>query len=83
VDARVPAACADVAFEGCLLSVVEHVAGGAQPDHDVVPGEVRVGERRGILSRVDREVVLGAELSDRGHSSGDRGVPECCGLRED
>jgi hypothetical protein len=83
VDSRVTAAGPDVAFEGTLLRLVQHVTGGAQPHHDVISGEVAVGERGGVLGRVDPEVVTGAELLDRGHPGRDRVVPERRGLRED
>ena len=55
----------DVALERRLLRVVEHVAGGAEEDHHVVLREVRVGERRGVLRRVDVEAVARRHLRDR------------------
>jgi hypothetical protein len=83
VDARVAAPALDVALERGLLVVVEDVARGRQPDHDVVLPEVRVGEGRAVLGRVDGEAVLGAQPLDRGDAGPDRAVAEACGLAED
>ena len=75
---------ADVALERRLLGVVEDVAGRAQEDHDVVVGEVRVGERGGVLGRVDLEPVLRRHLGDGDGALRDAlGVPEGRGLGED
>ena len=49
VDAGEPAAALDVALEGALLGLVEHVTGGGEEDDDLVLGEVRVGEGAGVL----------------------------------
>jgi hypothetical protein len=84
VDAEVAVAGPDVALEGGLLRVVEDVAGGAEPDHGVVLGEVRVRERVGVLGGVDLEALPAAELADRGGAVGDAvGVPERGRLGED
>ena len=65
VDAGVAVSGLDEALERGLLRVGEHVTGGRVEDHEVVAGEERVREQRGVLGRVDREVVLGPELADR------------------
>ena len=83
MDAGVAAAGLDVALEGGLLGVVEHVAGGGEEDDGVELRQVGVGERGRVLGRVDREAVGGAELLDRRDALRDRVVPEAGGLGED
>ena len=84
VHARVAAAAADVGLEGGLLRGVQDVAGRAQEDHDVVLREVLLGERRGVLRRVHREVVADRQLGDRHRARRDAlRVPERRRLAED
>jgi hypothetical protein len=82
VHAGEAAARADVTLERGLLGVVQDVTRGGHEDHDFVPGEVRVGESGRVLRRVDREVVLLAELLDCGDAVRDGVVPETGGLGE-
>jgi hypothetical protein len=83
VDAGIAAAGADVALEGGLLFVVEDVAGCREPDDGVVLREIRRRERGGVLGRVDREVVGGAEALDHCDAVGNRIVAETRCLGED
>ncbi len=83
VDAGVAATGLDVALERRLLVGGQHVSGGGEPDDRPVLSEVRVGERGAVLSGVDGEAVLGAELLDGGDAGGDGGVAEAGGLGED
>jgi hypothetical protein len=83
VEAHPSAPRLDVALERVLLRVVEHVAGGVQEDDRSVPPQVRVGERGGVLGRVDGDLLLLTELLDRGDAGLDRGVAEARGLGED
>ena len=57
VHADVTAAAGDVGLEGGLLGGVEHVAGGGEPDHRLVLGQVGGGELGGVLGRGHREPV--------------------------
>jgi hypothetical protein len=83
VHARVAAAVLHEPLERLLLRLVEHVSGGGQPDHGVEPVQVGVGERGGVLGRLDGEAVRRAEVGDRGDAVGDRVVPEARRLGED
>jgi hypothetical protein len=82
VDADVPTARGDVGLEGVLLGGVEHVAGGRQPHHRLVPGQVRRREVVRVLGGGHREPVGAAELADRVDPRRYRVVPEAGGLRE-
>jgi hypothetical protein len=64
------AAAVDVALEGALLLLVEHIASGGKPYHGGKPGEVSVGERRRVLRCLDVELVLRTELGDCRYTSG-------------
>ncbi len=77
------AARADVALEGGLLGGVEHVSGGVEEDHRLVPGEVGGGEGRGVLGRGDREAVRRAQVADRLDARRDGVVSEARRLGED
>ena len=74
MDADPTAAAFDVRLEGVLLRRIEHVAGGAQPDHDVVTAEAIGGERRRILRRLHLERRIGGELVQ--HRNAIRGTGE-------
>jgi hypothetical protein len=82
VDAGVAATGLDVAFEGCLLRVIEDFAGRGEEHDDVELREVCVRELRGLLACSDREAVGRAQRLDRRDALRDRVVPEAAGLRE-
>jgi hypothetical protein len=71
-DEAVPGA--DVALEGSLLGIVEHVARGVEKDDGVKTGEGRVVEGSWVHGRLYGEIVDGAQSLDGGDSRGDRRV---------
>jgi hypothetical protein len=83
VHAGIAAARADVGLERRLLGRVEHVPGGVEEDHGLVPGQARGGELAGVLGRGDGEVVGSAEIPDGLDAHRNRVVPEPGGLGED
>ncbi len=65
----------DVAFEGCLLTVIEDVARCQEEDHCPEAGQVGIRERAGIFGGINQIAVLGSELGDGGNGGRDRRVP--------
>ena len=82
VDSRQPAALLDEGLKGRLLLLVQNVTRRAQKDHHLIPRQVRGRKHAGVLRRIHREMVLGAELLDRRNAIGDGCMPEHQRLRE-
>ena len=74
MDADVAATALDVALERGLLAGVERVAGGREPEHHLVAGEVGVVEHGGVLRRGHGEPVPGAEVL---HGRDPAGIEPC------
>ena len=65
----------DIAFEGCLLTVIEDVARCQEEDHCPLAGQVGIRERAGIFGGIDQIPVLGSQLVDGGYSGRYGGMP--------
>src|SRR2546427_1291246 len=73
----------DIAFEGCLLTVIEDVARCQEEDHCPVAGQVGIRERAGIFGGIDQIPVLGSQLVDGGYSGRYGGMPVGLGPGKD
>ena len=62
VYADISAALLDVALEGRLLVVIQHIAGRIQKHHRAVARQIRPGEGRSVLRMLDGESVFVADF---------------------
>jgi hypothetical protein len=76
-DEAVPGA--DVALAGGLLGVVEDVARRVEKDHGLKTRQIRIIEGGGVLGRLDREIVEGAQDFDGGDPGGNRRMAKAGG----
>ena len=62
MDTDESAAHLHVMLQRVLLPIVEQIAGRIEKDNSLVLGEILVGECRGILTCINRKLIVPAQL---------------------